>query len=166
MWIEAEIPCRWDEAGRFTPDVGSVPVIGTSPPCGKKREKSSTRLSTGKGNLQPNPHLGEIQMGRLYVGVWILRDFEDERYFSTAKGIYPQIIASYPHLPCLDKDFRRIPRPKYGSYFYLVRANLGESLNLIHKQRLGIPQNRQRIRHKHIKKGTHGSQLLAETPYQ
>jgi hypothetical protein len=50
-----------------------------------------------------NPHLGQDLWWSLYLGVSKYGHFQPAFDFSTAKGTYPQKIASYPHIQGLDK---------------------------------------------------------------
>jgi hypothetical protein len=168
MWIERKKPWMWDRVPRLSPDVGSVPVNGTSPPCGKNRHNSSTGLSTENTRLKSNPHFGEHPNLCPYMGVWNYRYFLPTSDFSTVRGTYPQKIASYPHTPCPDKGYGGIP----FHYIWQFHSGFGDpeqqklehGQELIHKQRFRVTENRHRIAHVNIQEGAQRCQLLADIP--
>ena len=68
-------------------------------------EQFITCLPTKKGSDLPNPYLGNSLKTWPYMGVPVLKEFPNSKDFSTPKGIYPQIIATYPQTICLDVVF-------------------------------------------------------------
>ena len=81
MWIESKQPHMWHDDPRPRLDVGLAPANGTSSPCGKNPEASSTDLSTG-GTLSHPIHI--LETPKLTVHIWG-SDFADiSRQFGTS----------------------------------------------------------------------------------
>jgi hypothetical protein len=101
MWITLLNPNMWMSTNAQPLDVGSAPVNGTSSACGWNRDNLSTRISTEIEPQRENPHLGNVSSPCPYMGVRKKGVVRQRNDFSTSKGTYPQIIASYPHFTCL-----------------------------------------------------------------
>jgi hypothetical protein len=78
----------------------------------------STGRSAKTGVFRSNPYLGMLAATRPYMGVPFLGDFLDLGDLSTPNPTYPQIIATYPQIICLDVAFRQNKSPKYGQLFW------------------------------------------------
>jgi hypothetical protein len=67
MWTDTKMPYIWDGNPRIRLDVGPVLVNGTSSPCGKNREDSSTDYP----QEQPFSHpIHILEMPRNPVHIW------------------------------------------------------------------------------------------------
>lgn len=67
VWIEVKKPYMWDNDPRISLDVGPVPVNGTSSPCGKNREDSSTDYPQEQLLFHP---IHILEMPKIPIHIW------------------------------------------------------------------------------------------------
>jgi hypothetical protein len=103
VWINAFDPYMWMRSSAACLDVVPDPINGLRCPCEEKRENLSTTISTEIAHLSSNPHFGRHRESHPYVGVPYFGNSLVVPNFSTPKGTYPQIIATYPQVDCLNK---------------------------------------------------------------
>jgi hypothetical protein len=115
--MDIQNPHMWTGGTACLPQVGPVSVKGSSCPCGENGENSSTNFSTGKCGERPNPYFGRLGKPCPHMGVALDEHFLPTSDLSTPDATYPQIIATYPQISCLDKLFLLSEHPKCGRLF-------------------------------------------------
>jgi hypothetical protein len=124
VWIKSQNPYIWMNSRALCLDVVPDSYNESNRPCGEERENLSTTFSTKIGISKSNPYLGMSPNAYPYMGVPLSQNFSLVQNFSTPKGTYPQIIATYPQKDCLNKKFMRSESPKYGELFPILKRDV------------------------------------------
>jgi len=141
MWMKLNAPHLWENGRRVGLDVGLDPRNRISRPCGEIREKLRHASAPGTWKLWPI-HILENNPERAHIwGYGLQEENQTPAYFSTCRGSYPQITATYPQNICLDNPCGAVESPICGGIY----PGWCEGTASILEQRRRLPQHRQRF---------------------
>jgi len=139
MWTKRTAPHLWEDVRHVGLDVGLDPPNRIKRPCGEIRVKLRHASAFGNWNLCPI-HILENTPRRAHIwGYGLQEGIQNPAYFSTCRGSYPQITATYPHSICLDNPCGAVESPICGGIY----PGWCEGPASIHDQRRRLPQHRE-----------------------